>query len=1419
MLSSCRIVCALSGLFLLAIASIKPAAAETILVPSQVPSIQQAIDLALDGDTVLVAPGTYFENLDFNGKAITVTSEAGPETTIVDGRRFDTVVNFISGESLGAVLNGFTLQNGDGGFHRGGGIHISYGSSPTITNNRIINNTACSGIGINLANGSPIIKGNFINGNFLSHCTGSSGGGGIKISHAPNGQILENVISNNDVGRASGPGIALSGPGLLRGNIITGNRTITGDGGGIYIVHGSTATIIQNLIYDNRARRGSGVYFSIPLGKQGPTLIGNTIADNFGSQVYANGFYSDSLLVNNNIKGYTGIFCSDDFDQTPPAIISNNAFDEGGSAYGGVCSDQAGINGNISEDPLFVDPASGNYQLGVNSLAIDAGDGSRPDIPSTDFDGRPRLFDGDNDGLATIDMGAFEFQDNPVANAGLNQRLRDFEPVSLDGSASFDPDGDPLSYIWSEDGIEFATSPAVSLGLLAVGNYTFTLTVTDSDGNSRTDSVALQVLANQPPVADAGPNQTARVDATIALNGSASFDPDGGPLTYSWTLNGTQIATGATPTLGSIATGTHTIVLTVTDEEGASASDSTTFIVLPPNQAPVANAGPDLTKTDKENVRFVGTGSFDPDGTSLSYVWTLNGVQILTGPSPTRLPFSAGVYTIILTVTDADGASSSDDMNLTVHRLPVAEAGTNLTIMEGETATLDGSGSFDPEGGPVTYSWTVDGNEIATTPSLTVGPFTSGLHLFTLTVTDQEGASASDSVTVAVAEEGQEPVVVVGAIRVPLDQPTIQDAIDVAANGDTVLVSPGIYRDNINFIGRAITVTSEFGPALTVIDGSGLDSVATFGSGETSESLLSGFTLRNGDAWNGGGVRILSSSPTITGNRIVNNTGCSGIGIYSSFGSPVIEGNFIDGNRQLGCTGGGGGGIRIGGASSAQVLNNTISNNVITGGAGGGIELSAAGTPTIRGNVIRGNSISGISPASRGGGIRIINVSDALIVQNIITDNTADEGAGIYWLVPSFGRGPVLISNTITDNHARQGVGSALLADGFDAEALLVNNILAAPSGSALACGNFNDQNPPVLMSNNIFSSAGAAYEGLCSDQTGLDNISVDPQFVDAANGNFRLRAISLLIDAGNETAPGVPATDFDGNARVIDGDRDGLALVDIGAFEFQDVPVADAGPDQSVMDVDTVFLDGSGSFDPAGDALTFAWTLDGIEVATGPAPSVGPFAAGSYTITLTVTDARGAKALDSMALSVSATNTAPLADAGPNQTVEGPDIVTLDGSGSSDPDGDTLTYSWVLDGVEVATGAQPNVGPFAEGSYVFTLTVTDPSGATSSDSVALTIVNAPPVADAGSDQTIITRWSRKRVTLNASGSSDADGTIVSYVWRLNGSVLGNGVSIRPRLRRGTNTVVLTVTDEDGASSSDEVVIVIARRTQVSGGD
>jgi hypothetical protein len=195
-------------------------------------------------------------------------------------------------------------------------------------------------------------------------------------------------------------------------------------------------------------------------------------------------------------------------------------------------------------------------------------------------------------------------------------------------------------------------------------------------------------------------------------------------------------------------------------------------------------------------------------------------------------------------------------------------------------------------------------------------------------------------------------------IHVPSDQATIQAAINAANTGDTVLVAPGTYSENLNFNGKLITVTSSGGASVTTIDGGAKAPVVIFNSGEGPNSVLNGFTLQNGTAtfnsqYVGGGIYINSASSTITNNIIQHNTDCAGgAGIAVRVASPLIQGNTIQNNTESGCSGGDGGGIFVGGAGSAQIIGNVIANNRRGSGFGGGIALEGAGTPTVRNNII-----------------------------------------------------------------------------------------------------------------------------------------------------------------------------------------------------------------------------------------------------------------------------------------------------------------------------------------------------------------------------------------------------------------------------------------------------------------------------------
>jgi nitrous oxidase accessory protein NosD len=461
------------------------------------------------------------------------------------------------------------------------------------------------------------------------------------------------------------------------------------------------------------------------------------------------------------------------------------------------------------------------------------------------------------------------------------------------------------------------------------------------------------------------------------------------------------------------------------------------------------------------------------------------------------------------------------------------------------------------------------------------------------------------------------PATAASTLSVPADFASVQAAIDAAADGDTILVSPGEYHERIDFRSKDVTVASTDGAAATVLDGDSLGTVVVMNADPAESPTLRGFTVRNGratfeDGYSGGGVKTSGGAAVIEDNVVTGNATCdSGGGIEARFSHAVIRRNRIEGNGQSLCSGGaGGGGVFIGGAGAVQLVDNVIAGNA-HGSAGGGVSLFAAGSPTIARNVIQDNTGGG-----QGGGIWIVNNSDAQIEDNLIVGNSASAGGGVYWLVPSGSRGPALVNNTIVGNVAASG--SALLADGFDAAARVANNVLVGAGSSVLHCGSLNDPNPPVIEFNDVvYTGDGARYGGLCADRTGTaGNVSVDPGFADG----HRLSPSSPLVDAG--TNVGVPAVDIDGEARTTDGNGDGVARTDIGADETAQV-VDTAAPTLTVPAPITVDATG-----PLGAAVEF--TVSAVDD-HDPAPTVtcsrasgSVFPIGVTTVGCTARDAAG---------------------------------------------------------------------------------------------------------------------------------------------------------------------------------------------------
>jgi hypothetical protein len=559
LLNSAKFLClSIAVTFLFSLACPVARSQNTLTVPGNYPTIQSAIDAANNGDTVLVAPGTYVENINFNGKAITVTSSGGPAATIIDGNHNGTVVRFNHSETAASVLSGFTIRNGfqDGGF--GGGISIS-SASPTISSNVITGNHAASGLGIFVNGGSSLIQHNTISNNDQTGAgSGGSGGGGILVFGSSSGtiQIIANTISNNSLqSGGQGGGISSAGGGaLLQGNLIGGN-SVYNDGGGItaYNIY-APLTIVENVVVGNTALsgKGGGINLSLPSSSASILVVNNTIANNTGyantSGVYTTGFAQPATLANNIVvapAGQNPVTCDGTYSTVSPAFSHNDAYSTGSNSSGffGFCV--AGSSGNFSADPQFLNGSNNDFHVSSASPAVDAGDNSASGLPTTDFDNNPRIADGNGDGTAVIDLGAFEMTPTSAASLGPNPLTFPAQavgstsaPLAITLTSSGPTPFQITSILVSGDFAQTSNcpllaSPGSSTGVAGGSFCIFNVTFTPTATGARTGSLTV--------------NGTNGTSLSVPLTGTAGAFPQLSLSAANLSFNGQVVGTPGVP--------------------------------------------------------------------------------------------------------------------------------------------------------------------------------------------------------------------------------------------------------------------------------------------------------------------------------------------------------------------------------------------------------------------------------------------------------------------------------------------------------------------------------------------------------------------------------------------------------------------------------------------------------------------------------------------------------------------------------------------------------------------------------------------------------------------------------------------------------------------------------------------------------
>jgi len=426
--------------------------------------------------------------------------------------------------------------------------------------------------------------------------------------------------------------------------------------------------------------------------------------------------------------------------------------------------------------PITFDASASHDDLGIVAYGWDFGDGEGDGSPVAVHQYASR-------GTFPVSLTVRDASDQ-VGTDSLTIRVENRAPVAratatpppihrgqlvlLDGAQSADPDGDPLTFSWTQSGgpqaaLSGADTATAAFVATELEMYVFTLTVDDGFGGTDVAPIAVNPL-NRNPVANAGPDRAAEAKhVPIHLDATASSDPDGDPLTFSWTVPPGIVLSDmsdSTPVFSAAKSGTYTFTLHVEDGQGGADTDTVVVSVL--NARPIATAVAPPAASKYTLVVLDGSSSSDGDGDSLLHRWAqisgpdvpLRGVDAATA---NFTPSVSGNYVFEMTVDDGDvGGTSSARVAVTVRNTPpaaIARAPTGGGKYE--SVTLDGSNSSDPDGDPLTYGWIQEGGPAATLSDTnatiaTFTPFRAGTYDFRLVVIDPEGSVGEDLVAVTV---------------------------------------------------------------------------------------------------------------------------------------------------------------------------------------------------------------------------------------------------------------------------------------------------------------------------------------------------------------------------------------------------------------------------------------------------------------------------------------------------------------------------------------------------------------------------------------------------------------------------------------------------------------------------------------------